>query len=76
VQGSEFVNAFHQTYFLTILQEIFAVLTDTFHKPGFKLHTAILQHLFCLVSRATVPCLVRHLAQVSLGRIRKSVPVV
>ncbi|GAQ89407.1 exportin 1 [Klebsormidium nitens] len=53
-QGSEFVNAFHQTYFLTILQEIFAVLTDTFHKPGFKLHTAILQHLFCLVDSGTL----------------------
>jgi hypothetical protein len=69
------VNAFHQTYFLTILQEIFAVLTDTFHKPGFKLHTAILQHLFCLVSRANVPSLVRLLSQESLGWIRKSVHV-
>lgn len=47
-QASEFCNQFHQTYFLTIEQEIFAVLTDTFHKPGFKLHTLILQHLFCL----------------------------
>ncbi|CAI5490079.1 unnamed protein product [Closterium sp. Naga37s-1] len=47
-QNSEFCNQFHQTYFLTIEQEIFAVLTDTFHKPGFKLHTLILQHLFCL----------------------------
>jgi exportin-1 len=34
---------------LTIEQEIFAVLTDTFHKPGFKLHVLVLQHLFCLV---------------------------
>eukprot|EP00850_Spirogloea_muscicola_P016739 SM000138S00046 [mRNA] locus=s138:224011:233993:+ [translate_table: standard] len=48
-QTSEFCNQFHQTYFLTIEQEIFAVLTDSFHKPGFKLHTLILQHLFCLV---------------------------
>ncbi|KAL3682847.1 hypothetical protein R1sor_000869 [Riccia sorocarpa] len=48
-QASEFCNQFHQTYFLTIEQEIFAVLTDTFHKPGFKLHVLILQHLFCLV---------------------------
>eukprot|EP00252_Welwitschia_mirabilis_P021498 TRINITY_DN552_c0_g1_i7.p1 TRINITY_DN552_c0_g1~~TRINITY_DN552_c0_g1_i7.p1 ORF type:complete len:1076 (+),score=191.44 TRINITY_DN552_c0_g1_i7:303-3530(+) len=46
---SEFCNQFHQTYFLTIEQEIFAVLTDTFHKPGFKHHCLILQHLFCLV---------------------------
>jgi len=48
-QVSEFCNQFHQSYFLTIEQEIFAVLTDTFHKPGFKLHVLILQHLFLLV---------------------------
>lgn len=48
-QISEFCNQFHQSYFLTIEQEIFAVLTDTFHKPGFKHHVHILQHLFCLV---------------------------
>eukprot|EP00897_Mesotaenium_endlicherianum_P006301 jgi/Mesen1/569/ME000107S10808 len=48
-QASEFCNQFHQTYFLNIEQEIFAVLTDTFHKPGFKLHVFILQHLFTLV---------------------------
>ncbi|CAA2968069.1 EXPORTIN 1A [Olea europaea subsp. europaea] len=48
-QASEFCNQFHQSYFLTIEQEIFAVLTDTFHKPGFKLHVLVLQHLFCLV---------------------------
>ncbi|GKV06987.1 hypothetical protein SLEP1_g18801 [Rubroshorea leprosula] len=48
-QASEFCNQFYQTYYLTIEQEIFAVLTDTFHKPGFKLHVLVLQHLFCLV---------------------------
>ncbi|CAM8908786.1 unnamed protein product [Rhodiola kirilowii] len=48
-QNSEFCNQFYKTYFLTIEQEIFAVLTDTFHKPGFKLHVLVLQHLFCLV---------------------------
>ncbi|KAF8044403.1 hypothetical protein BT93_A2406 [Corymbia citriodora subsp. variegata] len=48
-QASEFCNQFYRTYFLTIEQETFAVLTDTFHKPGFKLHVLVLQHLFCLV---------------------------
>ena len=48
-QNSEFCNQFYQSYFLQIEQEIFAVLTDTFHKPGFKLHVLVLQHLFCLV---------------------------
>ncbi|KAJ6855105.1 hypothetical protein NC651_039930 [Populus alba x Populus x berolinensis] len=46
-QASEFCNQFYRSYFLTIEQEIFAVLTDTFHKPGFKLHVLVLQHLFC-----------------------------
>ncbi|XP_022744979.1 protein EXPORTIN 1A-like isoform X9 [Durio zibethinus] len=49
LEASEFCNQFYRTYFLTIEQEIFAVLTDTFHKPGFKLHVLVLQHLFCLV---------------------------
>uniref|UniRef100_A0A6N2N6B7 Exportin-1 C-terminal domain-containing protein n=1 Tax=Salix viminalis TaxID=40686 RepID=A0A6N2N6B7_SALVM len=31
-QASEFCNQFYKSYFLTIEQEIFAVLTDTFHK--------------------------------------------
>ncbi|KAK9063110.1 hypothetical protein SSX86_016980 [Deinandra increscens subsp. villosa] len=48
-QNSEFRNQFYQSYFVLIVQEIFAVLTDTFHKPGFKLHVLVLQHLFCLV---------------------------
>lgn len=48
-QATDFCNQFYRSYFLTIEQEIFAVLTDTFHKPGFKLHVAVLQHLFCLV---------------------------
>ncbi|XP_074320433.1 protein EXPORTIN 1A [Silene latifolia] len=48
-QVSEFCNQFYRTYFVTIEQELFAVLTDTFHKPGFKLHVLVLQNLFCLV---------------------------
>ncbi|ERN19641.1 hypothetical protein AMTR_s00062p00152740 [Amborella trichopoda] len=48
-QASEFCNQFHRSYFLSIEQETFAVLTDTFHKPGFKLHVLVLRHLFCLV---------------------------
>ncbi|CAL5408072.1 unnamed protein product [Camellia sinensis] len=35
-------------------QEIFAVLTDTFHKPGFKLHVLVLQHLFCLAESGSL----------------------
>lgn len=49
-QKSDFCNKFYQAYFLQIEQEVFAVLTDTFHKPGFKLHVLVLQHLFSLVN--------------------------
>ncbi|XP_010506498.1 PREDICTED: protein EXPORTIN 1B [Camelina sativa] len=48
-QKSDICNQFYRTYFLQIEQEVFAVLTDTFHKPGFKLHVLVLQHLFSLV---------------------------
>ncbi|KAE9464667.1 hypothetical protein C3L33_03460, partial [Rhododendron williamsianum] len=53
-QASEFCNQFYRTYFVTIEQEIFAVLTDTFHKPGFKLHVSVLQHLFCLAESGSL----------------------
>lgn len=53
-QTSEFCNQFYRTYFVTIEQEIFAVLTDTFHKPGFKLHVLVLQHLFLLVQSGAI----------------------
>ncbi|XP_057540820.1 protein EXPORTIN 1A isoform X2 [Amaranthus tricolor] len=53
-QASEFCNQFYRTYFVTIEQEIFAVLTDTFHKPGFKLHVLVLQNLFCLVQSGAI----------------------
>ncbi|XP_010549821.1 PREDICTED: protein EXPORTIN 1A [Tarenaya hassleriana] len=53
-QASEFCNQFYRTYFMQIEQEIFAVLTDTFHKPGFKLHVLVLQHLFCLVESGSL----------------------
>lgn len=50
-------NAFYQTYFLSLLQDIFFVLTDTSHKAGFKLQTQILAHMFGLVERneITIP---------------------
>ena len=46
-QVSEFCNQFHQSFYLSLVQEIFAVMTDGFHKPGFKLHALLLQNLFC-----------------------------
>jgi exportin-1 len=42
-------NSFFQQYFLSILQDIFFVLTDADHKSGFKLQTVILARMFQLV---------------------------
>ncbi|MEW5316465.1 MAG: hypothetical protein WDW38_007837 [Sanguina aurantia] len=52
--ASDFATAFHQTYFLHLMQEVLSVLTDSFHKPGFKLHARILHHLFTLVDSPTL----------------------
>jgi len=46
---SEHCNAFFKSYYMSLTQEVFAVMTDTFHKPGFKMHVLILQHLFNVV---------------------------
>mmetsp|Transcript_8127 Transcript_8127/g.30464 ORF Transcript_8127/g.30464 Transcript_8127/m.30464 type:complete len:1079 (-) Transcript_8127:1645-4881(-) len=47
-QVSEFCNQFHLSFYLSLIQEIFAVMTDGFHKPGFKLHALLLQNLFTI----------------------------
>ena len=50
-------NAFFQQYFLSIMQDIFYVLTDTDHKSGFKLQSMLLARIFQLVEtkQITVP---------------------
>jgi exportin-1 len=44
--GPDISSAFYKTYFLSLLQDIFYVLTDTFHKSGFKLQATILSQMF------------------------------
>jgi exportin-1 len=46
--ASPVATQFHQTYYAQLVREVFAVMTDTFHTPGFKLHCRILLHLFGL----------------------------
>lgn len=41
-------NVFFQQYFLSIVQDIFFVLTDTDHKSGFKLQSVLLARMFQL----------------------------
>lgn len=46
---------FYQTYLLSLLQDIFYVLTNSFHKSGFKLQTMILQHVFSSIDFISCP---------------------
>ena len=50
-------NAFFKSYFISILQDIFFVLTSTSHKSGFRLQSMILSQLFGYVDSGliTVP---------------------
>ena len=50
-------NGFFQLYFLSIMQDIFFVLTDTDHKSGFKLQSMLLARMFQLVetNQITIP---------------------
>lgn len=46
---------FYRSFYLLLLQDILAVLTDRLHKFGFKLHAAILRHMFAIVDQISVP---------------------
>jgi len=54
VQASQVSNDFYRAYYLGLLQDVFYVLTDTLHKPGFKLHAQILATLFQTVREEEV----------------------
>jgi len=47
-------NSFFQQYFLSMLQDLFFVLTDSEHKSGFKNQSILLQRLFYLVESGTI----------------------
>jgi exportin-1 len=50
-------NSFYQTYFLHLLQDLFFIMTDTFHKSGFKKQAMIMTTMFAMVEsgRVTAP---------------------
>lgn len=45
---------FYQQYFVSLLQDVFFVLTDTDHKSGFKLQCMLLARMFHLVESGSV----------------------
>lgn len=54
IQSSEAATAFYKTYLLSLLKDIFAVLTDTLHKSGFPLHATILMLIIQSVKSGSV----------------------
>eukprot|EP00455_Lapot_gusevi_P017975 TRINITY_DN1972_c0_g1_i12.p1 TRINITY_DN1972_c0_g1~~TRINITY_DN1972_c0_g1_i12.p1 ORF type:complete len:629 (+),score=223.65 TRINITY_DN1972_c0_g1_i12:149-1888(+) len=54
VEFSEISGHFYQKYFMSLLNDLFVVLTDTLHKPGFKMHATILAKLFNIVESGSV----------------------
>jgi hypothetical protein len=54
VTMSEVANDFYKTYFISLLQDILGVLTDTFHKPGFRLQSLILAKLFNILETGAI----------------------
>ncbi|KAJ7088867.1 CRM1 C terminal-domain-containing protein [Mycena belliarum] len=61
---AEIAGPFFQQYFLSIVQDIFFVLTDTDHKSGFKLQVVVLARMFQLVDTEPIPASLFDAAQV------------
>jgi len=57
MEKSTVANDFFKTFFIPLLQDLLGVLTDTFHKPGLRLHATILAKMFSIVEtgKITVP---------------------
>lgn len=47
-------NAFYQTYLLSLLGDVFFVLTDSDHKSGFKLQITIVAKIFQMIDSGLV----------------------
>lgn len=56
-RAPDVAQAFYQQYLLSLIQDIFAVMTDRLHKSGFKMHSTLLRHMFHLVqmNQVTAP---------------------
>eukprot|EP00405_Crypthecodinium_cohnii_P037941 CAMPEP_0206547162 /NCGR_PEP_ID=MMETSP0325_2-20121206/13138_1 /ASSEMBLY_ACC=CAM_ASM_000347 /TAXON_ID=2866 /ORGANISM="Crypthecodinium cohnii, Strain Seligo" /LENGTH=1109 /DNA_ID=CAMNT_0054046427 /DNA_START=312 /DNA_END=3641 /DNA_ORIENTATION=- len=48
-------NSFFNLYYFPVLQDVLCVLTDTFHKSGFKLQQQILQQLLSVAAMNVAP---------------------
>jgi exportin-1 len=50
-------QGFYQQFLLSLIQDVFAVMTDRLHKSGFRMHATLLRQMFHLVqmNQVTVP---------------------
>eukprot|EP00541_Cyclophora_tenuis_P008379 CAMPEP_0116562894 /NCGR_PEP_ID=MMETSP0397-20121206/12424_1 /TAXON_ID=216820 /ORGANISM="Cyclophora tenuis, Strain ECT3854" /LENGTH=410 /DNA_ID=CAMNT_0004089263 /DNA_START=202 /DNA_END=1434 /DNA_ORIENTATION=- len=50
-------QGFYQQFLLSLIQDVFAVMTDRLHKTGFRMHATLLQMMFHIVltNQVTVP---------------------
>lgn len=53
-QRSPVANDFYKTYYLTIMNSILEVLTDSFHRPGFTMQVTVLLLLVSIVETGQV----------------------
>lgn len=60
-------DAFYQSFFLSLLQDIFFVLTDSDHKSGFRMQSVILARLFSLVDSNAIRAPLYPIQQASNG---------
>lgn len=47
--NKSFADTFYQSFYMILMHEILAIMTDRLHKSGFKLQVTILMHLFYVV---------------------------
>ena len=54
VAGSDMAQGFYKTFFLDLMQSIFAVVTDSVHFGGINFHAIILARMFALVEQGAI----------------------
>lgn len=54
VETSEVANSFFKTFFASLVQDLLGVLTDTFHKAGFRMQATILAKLFNIIESGAI----------------------
>ncbi|EDO26923.1 predicted protein, partial [Nematostella vectensis] len=54
MEAEEASQSFYQTYYITIVQHVLSVVTDTSHTAGLTMHATILAHMFSLAESGKI----------------------